>query len=594
MSQAKRSTPLSSGLSQDNPDATAPSRALRLRDAIWARQAMDDLVAAEFALRLEGSVTAAEVVDYERLREQLDTVVDELESGAGATAQDEIEREAVKRRAKADALGLKQRAAEVRARSRAQELAFEDACDEGDESGSWNISKFARSFVDEVKRRAEAVGELSVAAFRGVSSNDTRSRAVLYVRGDGTVDWEGALQGAKAATAFSRDLWRRINGVEVDVVVVAASSADADAEAPASPSSSLRESSLRSRRQRHQGHETTQVGNLSELTQDPEGESLRDRRQKSTVTRRAREVWRRFVASVEATREAAVAKREISAVLMSPSNTPASTRAALRAADAKSRGAEARRYLADLNLALERACAALEIEIESISDDAPDSSFSNVRRLVAEFALLDAQVIALCRDARYSAGPAILEPELAMLRREVGDFCSRVAGGGNIFFSTVAEEGDGSEDDDEDQAFLGFLRSNSTSTYAVPSSPRPRHKRKMDVVTRDLAAARRELANADAHVIAAARKNSDDILAMFKTTFHLLALSAKNAENEIPTLFFPDDASPGSRFAGALDKLRANAARGTFLCLNHSSPRACVSLVGRSQTGVSLLISRGF
>ena len=29
------------------------SRTLRLRDSVWVRQAMDDLVAAEFALRLE-------------------------------------------------------------------------------------------------------------------------------------------------------------------------------------------------------------------------------------------------------------------------------------------------------------------------------------------------------------------------------------------------------------------------------------------------------------------------------------------------------------------------------------------------------------
>ena len=43
------------------------------------------------------------------------------------------------------------------------------------------------------------------------------------------------------------------------------------------------------------------------------------------------------------------------------------------------------------------------------------------RRVVAEFALLDAQLVALARDAR-SVGAAILRAELDMLGKEIRDF----------------------------------------------------------------------------------------------------------------------------------------------------------------------------
>ena len=535
----------------------SPSRSLRLRDAIWARQAVDDLVAAEFALSLEGSERAGEAVDYERLREQLDAVVEGLESGAGATAQDDLEREAVKVRAKEGALGLERRAQEVRSR---YAVVVEDLVDDMNER-PWSLTNMARTFVLESKRRAEAVCDLATSAFRG--SNENRSREVLYVRGDGTVDWEGALQGAKAATAFSRDLWLRINGVERHGSSHNSNDDDDDDEEEKSNNND------------HHNHDA--MMNSSSLRQQRVRTS---RFQKSTAIRRAREVRMRLLASVEATREAAVAKRGIARALAPTCEkaTPATTRAALRAADAKSRGAEARRYLADLDLGLERACGALEIEIESIANDAPDSSFGSVRRLVAEFALLDAQVVALCRDARYSAGPAILEPELAMLRREVAAFCSRVSGGRGDYFTSVVKDADDLED---------FLRNQENDTHP---GDRMRY-----AASTALAATRRDLEDADAEVFAAARKNSDDILALFKTTFPLVALSANDAtSSDRASLFFPDDASsPGSRFANAFEKLVASARSGLAFYADGSKLLAsdvafCFSLVGRAFNGETL------
>ena len=75
--------------------------------------------------------------------------------------------------------------------------------------------QFWRELLAELRRRRDAVAELGWYALKGPPKNklQTNRTAVLYVRQDGSVDWEGALQGAKAATAFSVDLWRRINGV---------------------------------------------------------------------------------------------------------------------------------------------------------------------------------------------------------------------------------------------------------------------------------------------------------------------------------------------------------------------------------------------
>jgi hypothetical protein len=43
-------------------------------------------------------------------------------------------------------------------------------------------------------------------------------KPVLYVREDGTIDWDGALQDREAVTKFGTSVWARINGQEVDEI----------------------------------------------------------------------------------------------------------------------------------------------------------------------------------------------------------------------------------------------------------------------------------------------------------------------------------------------------------------------------------------
>merc|ERR1719421_3657 len=172
---------------------------------------MDDLVASEFALRLElsGSAsseddTTSTFVDFEKLREQLDARLVELDAGAGASKIAEHDRAALRERARVTAASL-ERAAE--------KMAPKEPVDDAEEDEEEETST---SFLEELQRRTDAVTELGWFALRGPPRDRLRANvsAVMYVRSDGSVDWEGALQGAKAATAFSVDLWKRINGVQ--------------------------------------------------------------------------------------------------------------------------------------------------------------------------------------------------------------------------------------------------------------------------------------------------------------------------------------------------------------------------------------------
>ena len=172
---------------------------------------MDDLVAAEFALRLELEESQQDeeesFVDFARLREQLDSRLVELESGAGKSKIAARDRAALRSRARDTAAALAD--AEAAAAARRSTDHVEEVVEEEEDKQFW------RELLAELRRRRDAVAELGWYALKGPPKNklQTNRTAVLYVRQDGSVDWEGALQGAKAATAFSVDLWRRINGV---------------------------------------------------------------------------------------------------------------------------------------------------------------------------------------------------------------------------------------------------------------------------------------------------------------------------------------------------------------------------------------------
>lgn len=376
-------------------DADAPpvdaaddaSRTLRLRDSVWARQAMDDLVASEFALRLElaggeddEGEDAASFVDFARLREQLDARLVELDAGAGASKIAARDRAALRTRARDTALALAK--ADEAAATRRSAAASSTPVEEEEEEEEGRFWREARA---ELKRRRDAVAELGWLALRGPPRDRLKNNrtAVLYVRQDGSVDWEGALQGAKAATAFSVDLWRRINGVSAD---------GDDAEPPAEGGS-----------------------NATAASREPFPQT-------SSFSQKRREAALRESASAAvAAAEALVAAREAVDDTIPETGERGDARAAFRAAAARLQEAEGSYVAARLELALERCCAALEAALDASTSPVEIQD----RRFVAEFALLDAQLTALVRDAK-SVGVAILRPELNMLGKEIRDFSGRL------------------------------------------------------------------------------------------------------------------------------------------------------------------------
>ena len=353
------------------PPSRDVSRTLRLRDSVWVRQAMDDLVAAEFALRLEFEESTNDeeesFVDFARLREQLDTRLVELESGAGKSHIAQRDRAALRSRARDTAAALAN--AEVAAAERRQsdpQLVVEEE--------ELADPEFWKELLVELRQRRDAVVELSWYALRGPPKNKegTNSTATLYVRQDGSVDWEGALQSAKAATTFSVELWKRINGV--------GESEDSEDDPV---TSTFVESGSFSQQRREEG--------------------LRDR----------------AASAVQAAEAVLSARQALDDV--DESQGKISQRAAFRRTTALLGEAEGNYVSARLELALERCCAALEASLDASTSPVEIQD----RRVVAEFALLDAQLVALARDAR-SVGAAILRAELDMLGKEIRDFSSRL------------------------------------------------------------------------------------------------------------------------------------------------------------------------
>lgn len=518
--------------------SSKPSRTLRLRDAVWVREAMDDLVAAEFALRLdladnttEDRVSAAEAMqlssvsgpDFERLREQLDRRCDELAASAGATVTSAAQREVLGSRMRRTALALDDAARrDASKRARIRELLSEGRNEQrgpSNETLGRRLVLWASDVWFDLVRRGDAVAELGRLAVR--STTGENRTAVLYVRGDGSVDWEGALQGARAATVFSRDLWRRINGV--------GDRHDGDDDEDGLPRSSDESARLSS------------SGNGWRRT----------------------ETMVRLRAASDAALAVARARRQLSELV----STPDLQRSRYRAGEAELRASEARMSLADLDLALERACAVLERDVHRTETDLD-------RTMLAEFALLDAQVVSLCRDAQYSPGPAILEPELNILSRQVADFVARVG---------VASRDDLESCDEAEtllearqavvDAELAAVASKDDNFFFAPIQ-QPRKAR-----------------------VVAADDDEESSLAFFPRLW--MSSQAESSRRQRLLLILggalgdKDIVNPAARLLTNLDKLKAQAARGLAFYADGSKLLAadvafCVSLVGRAFNGETL------
>ena len=213
-------------------DATT-TRLRKLKDLVWIRETLEDLTAAEFACSVEaheGEVNNDDTVqkkrkravDYEKLISKLNRRIQDLgcdftsqnqreskgkgendddgivpitcvlqpDVGMGTTAYTEDQRQLLLERL----VRTRQNLMEV---IRGYKLGVEDGVD----------LPFSITLPD-----------LRVEIPREADDNNSAVGPKLYVRDDGTVDWDGALQDQAALLKFGGAVWARINGRDPEIL----------------------------------------------------------------------------------------------------------------------------------------------------------------------------------------------------------------------------------------------------------------------------------------------------------------------------------------------------------------------------------------
>lgn len=261
--QPESSFPLSSSetettasITRANSGSTAPgSKLRRLRDTMWVRETLEDLTAAEFACSVEAGTTITtagtaavtaitttapskkrrrkRAVDYEKLLNQLDRrirdmgcffdenndIVSSLIPGVGMGSLTYTESQRV---------ALLERTTRTRQALIDIIKSFElnDNGHEADTNAVTTsigtsvekkiLTKNIPSFLTSPTSKDRVAKEFTTNSVPITGSSSVSESNVtgpkLYVREDGTVDWDGALQDQAALRKFGKAVWARING----------------------------------------------------------------------------------------------------------------------------------------------------------------------------------------------------------------------------------------------------------------------------------------------------------------------------------------------------------------------------------------------
>jgi len=215
---------------------------------MWARETLEDLTAAEFACSLDssslsdsgssssggggGSDKKSTAVDYEKLSSKLDRRMLEIcvkdgkstnEDGEQCMLPDEIAMEVSSIGDGSYSLipskgmgsfvySTEQRMALLEriivTRRNLAIASGEKVVTEGDASESKKIDEEKEDLENIRQSLKSEVGEKSDTKKSGNPSGDP----IMYVRDDGSIDWDGALQDREALRKFGTSVWARING----------------------------------------------------------------------------------------------------------------------------------------------------------------------------------------------------------------------------------------------------------------------------------------------------------------------------------------------------------------------------------------------
>jgi len=261
----------SNSFSDENLSSSLPSPSLlskpnetkyrMLKDLMWVRETLEDLTAAEFALSVEGAVEATESeetgkkkrdVDYEKLLNQLNRRLRDMGCTGveldpmiiAATEENDYGNDNVLSDPVAPlncdvepGMGMgssvyddEQRGALLERLARTRELLIRVVQRQASGGIKGGSSEEEKNNVEETFSIPDLpeFGDLEVPSLVDIpkepltQSNDEDSVVSdatagaggpkLYVREDGTVDWDGALQDQAALRKFGTSVWARING----------------------------------------------------------------------------------------------------------------------------------------------------------------------------------------------------------------------------------------------------------------------------------------------------------------------------------------------------------------------------------------------
>lgn len=237
----------------DTQNEFSVSKFRQLKDVMWIRETLEDWTAAEFALSVErqsegasnangkvvdgnpSSLSAASnssrketkkrAVDYEKLLSQITKRIEDMTCQPFVEDSDLVDEEGVLQMDEKSGMGryaytneermmLMERILKTR-ENLSRVLESNDR--ESDDSNQAEESP--SSFLKQVKvpEISSLVTKSKDTGARGEGSSATTGIGPkLYVRDDGTVDWEGALQDRAALRKFGGAVWARINGQTPD------------------------------------------------------------------------------------------------------------------------------------------------------------------------------------------------------------------------------------------------------------------------------------------------------------------------------------------------------------------------------------------
>jgi hypothetical protein len=348
-------------LGRDNNSNRLSPRVKRIKELTTQKNIVNDLTAAEFALTVEMKKSQDIKIDYEMLIARLEKNLRTLHTIQNANMDDINESNTALidrvQRTKADVLEAFKNYKELQSNN----------------STSLMIPPIGKAVVINTVKLNES---------DTLDFDDIKEKLNVFVREDGTIDWDGAIASGKEVAKFGTELFERLNG-------------KGEAEGMLS------------------------MAELFGQVQEPEPENDETRRLSGIVEEAKLELVR-----VQA--EAETMRSNLREARRNGQGVTSADLQQLRLLDARAKDEEQKVRLFALDLDLERICLFLQMELEAAVEQPVDQ-----RLFVAEVALIDKQLSTLFSSLRTKDNVdelvTLIDPdELTLISNQVLDLKNRL------------------------------------------------------------------------------------------------------------------------------------------------------------------------